>query len=88
MSSSLCLRKPCSCFSAASVWPGSPERSPVAFHFKLTDLAEKLLLHSQASVKEFSELLLEMTPPLQAKLLSNFDTGQIPPLIQAAPSKT
>ena len=42
----------------------------------------------QASVKEFSELLLEMTPPLQAKLLSNFDTGHIPPLIQAAPSKT
>ena len=29
------------------------------------DLAEKLFLHSQVSVKEFSELLMEITPPLQ-----------------------
>ena len=29
------------------------------------DLAEKLFLHSQVSVKEFSELILEMTLPLQ-----------------------
>jgi len=29
------------------------------------DLADKLFLHSQVSVKEFSELLMEITPPLQ-----------------------
>ncbi|KAJ7375262.1 hypothetical protein OS493_002009 [Desmophyllum pertusum] len=52
-------------------WPGSPERPSVGFHFKLMDLAEKLFLHSQVSVKEFSELLLEMTPPLQPNFISS-----------------
>ncbi|XP_015768316.1 PREDICTED: uncharacterized protein LOC107346960 [Acropora digitifera] len=33
------------------------------------DLAEKLFLHSQVSVKEFSELILEMTPPLQPNFI-------------------
>lgn len=51
-------------------WPGSPERPSVGFHFKLMDLAEKLFLHSQVSVKEFSELILEMTPPLQPNFVS------------------
>ncbi|XP_068699772.1 uncharacterized protein [Montipora foliosa] len=50
-------------------WPGSPERLSVGFHFKLMDLAEKLFLHSQVSVKEFSELILEMTPPLQPNFI-------------------
>ncbi|XP_068674926.1 uncharacterized protein [Montipora foliosa] len=50
-------------------WPGSPERPSVGFHFKLMDLAEKLFLHSQVSVKEFSELILEMTPPLQPNFI-------------------
>jgi len=50
-----------------TVWPGSPERPPLVFHFKLMDLAEKLLFHSKAPVKEFSELLLEMTPALKSK---------------------
>ena len=36
------------------------------------DLAEKLFLHSQVSVKEFSELILEMTPPLQPNFVSTF----------------
>ena len=40
------------------------------------DLAEKLFLHSQVSVKEFSELLLEMTPPLQPNFVSNVDIGR------------
>lgn len=53
-------------------WPGSPERPSVGFHFKLMDLAEKLFLHSQVSVKEFSELILEMTPPLQPNFVSSF----------------
>ena len=39
------------------------------------DLAEKLFLHSQVSVKEFSELILEMTPPLQPNFVSSFNTG-------------
>ena len=47
----------------------------MGFHFKLTDLAEKLFLHSQVSVKEFSELILEMTPPLQPNFVSSFNTG-------------
>lgn len=51
-------------------WPGSPERHSVGFHFKLMDLAEKLFLHSQVSVKEFSELILEMTPPLLPNFVS------------------
>ncbi|XP_022799304.1 uncharacterized protein LOC111337293 [Stylophora pistillata] len=50
-------------------WPGSPERPSVGFHFKLMDLAEKLFLHSQVSIKEFSELILEMTPPLQPNFI-------------------
>lgn len=56
-------------------WPGSPERPSVGFHFKLMDLAEKLFLHSQVSVKEFSELILEMTPTLQPNFVSSFNTG-------------
>lgn len=56
-------------------WPGSRERPSVGFHFKLMDLAEKLFLHSQVSVKEFSELILEMTPPLQPNFVSSFNTG-------------
>ena len=36
------------------------------------DLAEKLFLHSQVFVKEFSELILEMTPPLQPNFVSGF----------------
>lgn len=36
------------------------------------DLAGKLFLHSQMSVKEFSELILEMTPPLQPNFVSSF----------------
>ena len=36
------------------------------------DLAEKLFLHSQVFVKEFSELILEMTPPLQPNFVSSF----------------
>ena len=55
-------------------WPGSPERPSVGFHFKIMDLAEKLFLHSQVSVKEFSELLLEMMPPLQPNFVSNSAT--------------
>ena len=51
-------------------WPGSPERPSVGFHFKLMDLAEKLFLYRQMSVKEFSELILEMTPPLQPNFVS------------------
>lgn len=51
-------------------WPGSPERHSVGFHFKLMDLAEKLFLHSHVSVNEFSELILEMTPPLQPNFVS------------------
>ena len=53
-------------------WPSSPERPSVGFHFKLMDLAEKLFLHSQVFVKEFSELILEMTPPLQPNFVSSF----------------
>ena len=51
-------------------WPGLPERPSVGFHFKLMDLAEKLFLYRQMSVKEFSELILEMTPPLQPNFVS------------------
>ena len=53
-------------------WPSSPERPSVGFHFKLMDLAEKLFLYSQVFVKEFSELILEMTPPLQPNFVSSF----------------
>ena len=53
-------------------WPGSPERPSVCFHFKLMDLAEKLFQHSQVFVKKFSELILEMTPPLQPNFVSSF----------------
>ena len=53
-------------------WPGSPDRPSVGFHFKLIDLAEKLFLHSQVSVKKFSEFILEMTPPLQPNFVSSF----------------
>ena len=53
-------------------WPGSPERPSVGVHFKLIDLAEKLFLHSQVSVKKFSELILEMTPLLQPNFVSSF----------------
>ena len=53
-------------------WPGSPERPSVGFHFKLMDLAEKLFLHSQVSVKAFSELLQEMIQPMQPTFVSNF----------------
>ncbi|XP_068758181.1 uncharacterized protein [Montipora capricornis] len=65
----------CDCESPAvtlvrcQFWPGSPERPSVGFHFKLMDLAEKLFLHSQVSVKEFSEFILEMTPPLQPNFI-------------------
>ena len=51
-------------------WPGSPERHSVGFHFKLMDLVEKLFLQSHVSVNEFSELILEMTPPLQPNFVS------------------
>lgn len=43
----------------------------MGFHFKLKDLAERLFLHSQVSVKEFSELILEMKPPLQPYFVSS-----------------
>ena len=59
-------------FVRCQFWPGSPERPSVGFHFKLMDLAEKLFLHSQVSVKAFSELLQEMIPPMQPTLVSNF----------------
>jgi len=65
----------CDCESHAATlvrcqfWPGSPERPSVGFHFKLMDLAEKLFLHSQVSVKEFSELILEMSPPMQPNFI-------------------
>ena len=36
------------------------------------DIAEKSFLHNQVSVKEFSELILEMTPPLQPNFVSSF----------------
>ena len=44
----------------------------MGFHFKLIGLAEKLFLHSQVSVKKFSELILEMTPPSQPNFVSSF----------------
>ena len=67
----------CDCNSHAATlvrchfWPGSPERPTVGFHFKLMDLAEKLFLHSQVSLKEFSEILSELTPVLQPCVVSS-----------------
>lgn len=77
----------CDCESHAATlvrcqfWPGSPERPSVGFHFKLMDLAEKLFLHSQVSVKEFSELILEMSPPMQPNFVSIFFQYLVMPLI-------
>jgi hypothetical protein len=51
-------------------WPGSPEKPTVGFHFKLMDLAETLFLHCQVSVKEFSEIVTELTNQLQPCLVS------------------
>ena len=61
-------------FVRCQFWPGSPERPSVSFHFKLMDLAEKLFLHGQVSVKVFSELLQEMIPPMQPTFVSNLYT--------------
>lgn len=51
-------------------WPGSPEKPTVGLHFKLMDLAETLFLHSQVSVKAFSEMVNELPNQLQPCIVS------------------
>ncbi|XP_028414296.1 uncharacterized protein LOC114537451 [Dendronephthya gigantea] len=68
----------CSCESHAVTllrlhfWPGSPERPTIGFHFRIMDLAEKLFLHNQVPLKDFSEIIMELLPSLQPVHVKSF----------------
>jgi hypothetical protein len=51
-------------------WPGSPEKPTTGFHFRIMDLAEKFFLHNQVPLKDFSEIVIELLPPMQPILVS------------------
>ena len=54
----------------ANIWPGSPDKPTIGFHFKLMDLAETLFLHNQVPLKDFAEMLIELVPALHPILVS------------------
>ena len=45
----------------ANIWPGSPDKLSIGFHFKLMDLAETLFLHNQVPLKDFSSSITSYT---------------------------
>ena len=53
------------------LWPSSPDRPTVAFHFRLMDLAADMFIKCKVSLKEFTDPLEEKRPPLQPKTVSN-----------------
>ena len=66
----------CSCEShvitllSSHIWPGSPEKPSIAFHFRIMDLAEKLFLHNQVPLSDFSKIIIELLPAMQPVLVS------------------
>ena len=54
----------------ANIWPGSPDKPSIGFHFKLMDLAETFFRHNQVRLKDFSEMLIELVPALHPILVS------------------
>ena len=65
----------CKCKSDAAtlvrlkLWPGSPAKPKVAFHFKLMDLAETFLLESHVSLHKFCASFEVEYPTMLPKLV-------------------
>ena len=65
----------CQCLSDAAtlvklqLWPGSPAKPKVAFHFNLMDLAEKFLLESHVSLHKFCSSIETEYPDMLPKLV-------------------
>ena len=65
----------CQCVSDAAtlvklqLWPGSPAKPKVAFHFNLMDLAEKFLLESHVSLHKFCSSIETEYPDMLPKLV-------------------
>ena len=65
----------CQCVSDAAtlvklqLWPGSPAKPKVAFHFNLMDLAEKFLLESHLSLHKFCSSIETEYPDMLPKLV-------------------
>jgi hypothetical protein len=63
--------KVCGCESHAETllrcqfWPGSPEKPNVGFHLNIMEIAEKMFLHSQVSLKNITEIFQEIIPKSQ-----------------------
>ena len=67
----------CQCISDSAtllklhLWPGSPTKPKVAFHFNFMDLAEKFLLESHVSLHKFCSSAEIEYPDMLPKLVCN-----------------
>ena len=60
----------CATLVKFQLWPGSPSKPKVAFHFNFMDLAEKFLLESHVSLHKFCSSIEMEYPDMLPKLVS------------------